>query len=101
MIAEWMHREPDEWGEPELGLPGSDERREYDPFRRRIDQFVRFPAREGRGSEVVLRLRRVYRHGMEHLLGRSGFEVEAFYGDFERNPIGSTSLELVWVACAV
>ena len=98
MIAERMHREPDEWGEPDLGLTGSEERREYDPARQRIDQFVRFPAREGRGSEVLIRLRWVYRYEMEHLLGSSGFEVEALYGDFERNPFGVTSTELVWVA---
>ena len=98
MIAEWMHREPDEWGDPDPRLPGSEERRVYDPSRQRIDQFVRFPAREGRGSEVVIRLRWVYRYEMEHLLARSGFEVEALYGDFERHPFGVTSTELVWVA---
>jgi SAM-dependent methyltransferase len=98
LIAEWMQRDPEEWSEPDLGLPGSEERREYDPSRQRIDQFVRFPTREGRGSEVVIRLRWVYRYEMEHLLARSGFEVEALYGDFERNPFGVTSTELVWVA---
>ena len=98
MIAEWMHREPDEWGEPDPRLPGSEERREYEPSLQRMDQLVRFPAREGRGSEVVIRLRWVYRYEMEHLLARSGFEVEALYGDFERNPFGVTSTELVWVA---
>ncbi len=98
MIAEWMRREPDQWGEPDMGLTGSEERRQYEPSLQRIDQFVRFPARAGRGSEVVTRLRWVYRYEMEHLLGRSGFEVEALYGDFERNPFGVTSTELVWVA---
>lgn len=101
MIAEWMRRDPEQWGEPDLGLPDSEERRDYDPSRQRIDSHVRFPNREGRGSRIAIRLRWVYRYEMEHLLARSGFAVEALYGDFERAPFGRTSTEMVWVARAV
>jgi SAM-dependent methyltransferase len=32
------------------------------------------------------------------LLGETGFQIEALYGDFDRRPFGDNSLEQVWVA---
>lgn len=40
----------------------------------------------------------VFRFEMEHLLARTGFEVEAFYGDFHKNELNHNSSEMIWVA---
>jgi SAM-dependent methyltransferase len=58
---------------------------------------------DGRGAVVStvyrgMTLRYTYRYEMEHLLARSGFEVEALYGDFEGGPLCNTSVEMVWLA---
>jgi SAM-dependent methyltransferase len=45
-----------------------------------------------------LRLRYVFRYEMEHLLVRSGFDVEALYGWFDKRPFDRDSAEMVWVA---
>ena len=42
----------------------------------------------------------VFRFEMEHLLARTGFEVEALYGDFFRHSLGNTSSDMIWVARA-
>ncbi|MDA1192154.1 MAG: class I SAM-dependent methyltransferase [Candidatus Poribacteria bacterium] len=42
-------------------------------------------------------IRYVYRYEMEHLLRLRGFEIDALYGDFFRNPHGRGT-EQVWVA---
>jgi hypothetical protein len=48
-------------------------------------------------SEPV-RLHCVFRFEMEHLLGRTGFAVDALYGDFFRQPLCDDSSEMIWVA---
>jgi hypothetical protein len=35
---------------------------------------------------------------MEHLLARSGFAVEALYGDFDERPLTEDCREMIWVA---
>ena len=45
-----------------------------------------------------LRLRYVVRYEMEHLLALAGFEVEALYGGFGREPFDEAAREFVWVA---
>jgi hypothetical protein len=35
---------------------------------------------------------------MEHLLARTGFEVQAVYGDFFGGELQDNSAEMVWVA---
>jgi SAM-dependent methyltransferase len=45
-----------------------------------------------------LTLRWIYRFEFEHLLARTGYEVEALYGDFERAPFDEGSAEMVWIA---
>ena len=45
-----------------------------------------------------LKLRYTFRYEMEHLLARTGFEVEALYGDCFGEEFGDTSPEMVWVA---
>jgi ubiquinone/menaquinone biosynthesis C-methylase UbiE len=49
-------------------------------------------------TESALHVRMVYRYEMEHLLARSGFEVEALYGDFDERPLTEDCREMIWVA---
>lgn len=44
-----------------------------------------------------LRLHCVFRQEMEHLAQRSGFQVEAVYGDFYRNDLGDDHEEMIWI----
>jgi hypothetical protein len=43
-------------------------------------------------------MRYLFRHEVEHLLARSGFAVDALYGDYDRSPYGDDSPELIVVA---
>jgi SAM-dependent methyltransferase len=45
-----------------------------------------------------LTLRWIYRYEFEHLLVRTGYEVEALYGDLDRAPFEEGSSEMVWIA---
>ncbi len=45
-----------------------------------------------------IRLHAIFRFEVEHLLARTGFEIEALYGDFFRAPFGDDSPSMVWVA---
>ena len=45
-----------------------------------------------------LKMRYIFRFEMEHLLARSGFEVEALYGDCFRGAFEDSSPEMVWIA---
>jgi SAM-dependent methyltransferase len=49
-------------------------------------------------TEFTLRLRMIYRYEFEHLLARSGFELEALYGGFDERPYERPDDEMVWVA---
>ena len=49
-------------------------------------------------SESALHVRMIYRYEMEHLLARSGFEVDAVYGDFDERPLTEDCREMIWVA---
>lgn len=53
-----------------------------------------------RRESAPKRLHCVFRFEMEHLLARSGFELEAVYGDFSRQELQDTSPEMIWVARA-
>jgi hypothetical protein len=44
------------------------------------------------------RLHCVFRFEMEHLLARTGFEVESLYGDFSRQELQDISSEMIWIA---
>jgi len=46
----------------------------------------------------AIRLHVVFRFEMEHLLARTGFTLEAVYGDFHQNGLEDASSEMVWVA---
>jgi ubiquinone/menaquinone biosynthesis C-methylase UbiE len=45
-----------------------------------------------------IRLHCVFRFEMEHLLALTGFEVEALYGNFFREPLDDKSDGMIWVA---
>ena len=45
-----------------------------------------------------VRLHSIFPFEVEHLLGRTGFAVQAVYGDFFRNPYGDNSSQMIWVA---
>ncbi len=49
-------------------------------------------------TESTLHVRMIYRYEMEHLLARSGFEIEALYGDFDVRPLTEDCREMIWVA---
>ena len=44
------------------------------------------------------RLHCVFRFEMEHLLARTGFKLDALYGDFSRQDFQDTSPDMIWVA---
>jgi hypothetical protein len=56
---------------------------------------------DGRTDRVVhpFKMRYFFRYEMEHLLARTGFTVEALYGDYQKNPFSTSySNDLVFVA---
>jgi hypothetical protein len=40
----------------------------------------------------------IFRFEMEHLLLRTGFEIQALYGDFFKNELMNKSSEMIWIA---
>jgi SAM-dependent methyltransferase len=77
---------------------------EFDPARQR---YVRRSMREELNDEgeVVARAylppmeaRYFFRYEAEHLFARSGLEVEALYGGFDKSPFRATSPSMTWVA---
>ena len=40
----------------------------------------------------------VFRFEMEHLLARTGFEIQAMYGDLLKNKLSDNSSEMIWEA---
>lgn len=95
--------------EPEFILP--DERRvvrssrvvAHDPAQQCLEVEMTYQVTHSDGREERLRslfsLRYFFRFEVEHLLARSGFEVEEVYSDYERSPYGSGHPgELVFLA---
>ena len=39
-----------------------------------------------------------FRYEMEHLLARTGFQIQALYGDFYRQEVNETCPDMIWVA---
>jgi SAM-dependent methyltransferase len=100
-MVEWMLRGPEEWEEREVGPPGAVHRNDYDPSDQRCDSTIMLPGPDGMRRRVTIHLRYVYRAELEHLLARSGFEVETVYGDFFGAPFGPLSNEIVCLARAI
>ena len=97
-IADWLNRGADEW-EPRPG--GGEQQHRYEPTGQRVDSTMLLPSTDGRPHRVEIRLRYVYRHELEHLLARTGFEIERLEGDFAGTPFGPLSTEIVCVARAL
>jgi hypothetical protein len=55
---------------------------------------------DGRQERLVMAwtLRYFFRYEVEHLLARSGFRLEALYGNFDGSPLRDTSPEMIFVA---
>jgi len=45
-----------------------------------------------------LRLRYFHRFEIEHLLHRAGYEVEALYGGWKKEPFERNGREMIWIA---
>jgi SAM-dependent methyltransferase len=77
--------------------------RRYDVHRQRIHQQYRYEQIDDNGFVVATRQRSltlcyIWPREMEHLLIRTGFEIEALYGWFDRRDFDSASQEQIWVA---
>lgn len=110
-IAEWLtkrkgglHKGRDSYVSPHSGRETHAwESRSYSTSTQRLESTTIDEEVEGAGVVVSrvyrnLRLRWIHRYEMEHLLARTGFIVEALYGDFAGSPFEDTSPEMVWVA---
>lgn len=100
----WIHRLISETGqefgeEPEFAMP--DGRRVIrkhrtvarDLFNQTLDEELIFKVIHPNGTTervvVPFQMRYLYRFEAEHLLARSGFEVEQIYADYEKTPYGT------------
>jgi ubiquinone/menaquinone biosynthesis C-methylase UbiE len=93
-----------QWDSPEgKGRIVCWESRKYFPATQTLHAEWIFEILDGEGKMTErfyrpLSLRWIYRYEFEHLLARTGFVVEALYGDFDRAPFDENSSELVWIA---
>ena len=51
-----------------------------------------------RNETEVKHLHCFFRYEMEHLLARTGFQLQALYGDFYRQEVSETCPDMIWVA---
>lgn len=77
--------------------------RHYDTVNQILESFLVNEEIDASGRVVdrqyiPLTLRWIYRFEFEHLLTACGFEVEALYGTFDRQPFTREEQELIWVA---
>ena len=75
---------------------------EYDLANQTLVSLWRYEHADAGGGRVAhdyrLRLHYFFRFEFEWMLEACGFEVEALYGDFERNPFTAASPEMIFVA---
>jgi ubiquinone/menaquinone biosynthesis C-methylase UbiE len=79
------------------------ESRRYDVHLQQIYQQYRYEQLDDDGFVVATRHRSftlcyIWPREMEHLLVRTGFEIEAVHGWFDRTPLDAKSSEQIWVA---
>ena len=79
------------------------ETRSYDLARQEVDTTFIDETLSDEGAVLSrvyrdLKLRYTFRYEMEHLLLRSGFEIEALFGDFFGSAFEDFSPEMIWVA---
>jgi SAM-dependent methyltransferase len=75
----------------------------YDPVRQVLHGTFVYERRDSKGDVVErvfepLLLRYFFRYEIEHLLARSGYEIEALYGGWDRNPYAEHGQEMIWIA---
>src|SRR3990170_2116036 len=93
-----------EYRHPETGRRTKrSEQPSYRPAEQRLDVTFLDEQIDDEGAVISrvyrdLKLRYTFRYEMEHLFARTGFEIEALYGDFFGAPFDDTSVEMVWVA---
>ncbi len=100
LIVRWMSQGPQHW-EPfasAAAADGAEAHHEYAPVGQIVTTRLRVRSEDGGWRRTTFRLRYVYRYEMEHLLARTGFEVESLTGDFFEASFGEQSTEMVWVA---
>ena len=75
----------------------------YDLPAQLLDVTFIYERLNGAGAVVArefepLRLRYFYRTEIEHLLHRAGYEVEAMYGGWKKEPFERNGQEMIWIA---
>ena len=91
---------------PELSLPdGRRVRRTYRVVRKhpaeQCNDIELIYYLDGRRIVQSFALRYFFRFELEHLLARSGFEVTALYGAFDRSPFADDSPEMIFTATRI
>lgn len=97
LMARWMERSGSHW-EPFGAWEGAQGQHAYRPSAQVVTSTVRVRDTSGRWRRTSFRLRYVHRFEMQHLLERSGFEVESLAGGFLGEPFEEGATEMVWVA---
>jgi len=96
-MARWMEGSSDRW-EPFGAWDGFQAQQAYRPAEQVVTTSLRVRDAARKWRRTSIRLRYVHRHEMQHLLERSGFEVESLAGGFRGEPFGEGAPEMVWVA---
>lgn len=97
MIARWMERGAGHW-EPFASWEGFQAHQTYQPVKQALTTSLRVRDESGKWRRTSFRLRYVHRYEMQHLLERSGFEVQALHGGFRGEAFTEGSPEMVWIA---
>jgi SAM-dependent methyltransferase len=97
LMARWMQRTRNHW-EPFGRWQGAEGQHSYEPSAQVVTSTVRVRDAAGQWQRTSFRLRYVHRFEMQHLLERSGYEVESLAGGFVDEPFDEASTEMVWVA---
>lgn len=75
----------------------------YDLVRQVLDLTFIYERLDSEGRVIErefepLSIRYFHRYEIEHLLVRAGYEVEALYGEWDRQPFTENGQEMIWVA---
>lgn len=92
-----MERGAQHW-EPFGAWEGFEAHQDYAPVEQAVTTSLRVRDGDGAWRRTSFRLRYVHRYEMQHLLERTGFEVESLAGGFTDEAFEEGSPEMVWVA---
>jgi len=99
-----VHKRRDDYVSPASErLVKARESRDYNPANQEVESTFIDEELDDEGAVLSrvyrgLKLRYIFRYEMEHLLARTGFEIEDVFGDCYGSPFGDTSPEMVFVA---